>query len=69
MLTYNSVFEILENDIRLKKTSFNFLPLTYKGGRKIDLTLGDLITDFFRFLSKKASWSLHFCLFVIDIQG
>ena len=74
--------EILENDVRSKETPFNFLPLTYKRGRKIDLSLGYLVTDFCRLFVKKAAWVeftvLFVCLFVlfclfaclfINIQG
>ena len=57
---YNSVFEILQNDVRSKETHFHFLPLTYKRRRKIDLSSGDLVTDFCRFFANKAAWSSRF---------
>ena len=72
MKTYNSVFQIFENDVRLKETPFNFVPLTYKRGRKIGLTLGDLVTDFLALFCQKSDEELTVLFFVfvfgIDIQ-
>ena len=69
MLTYNSVFEILKNEVRLKETTFNFLPLSYKRGRKIGLTLGDLVTDFLPFKKTGCSSPFFFFCFLLIFRG
>ena len=62
------MFEILENDVRLKEIPFNFLPLTYKRGRKIGLTLGDLVTDFVPLFCQKGGVELT-VFFLFYIRG
>ena len=60
------MFEILENNVRSKETPFNFLPLTYKRGRKLDLSFGHRFLPLF---CQKKRRGAQRVFFVIDIQG